>query len=370
MNEFTVEEAQHSQGANIKIIGCGGGGGNMINHMMRIGLENLDLIVANTDGQALNKSLAKTKIQLGPNITRGLGAGGDPNIGAQSADETFEELKSSLKNSDIVFIASGFGGGTGTGATPIIARAAKEVGALTVSVITMPFTFEGLKKKKLAEAGLNELKRESDSILVIQNEKVKNLIDKNAPVKEVYALVDDVLAKAVKGMVSILLDNGHINVDFADVKTIMSHRGLALMGVGSAQGTNAAMEALANALECPLLDGLDVKNARGIILNVRHNPSFPFMQIADAVSSLEESVDEEISFKYGYSDDETMEEDKIEVTVIATGFEYQDNHPKNNKNTENKKTTNYIGLAKTGTLDMEEISTHYDVPTFLRKQMD
>ncbi|KGI56477.1 cell division protein FtsZ [Campylobacter sp. MIT 97-5078] len=374
MSEFTVEEMQHAKGAKIKIIGCGGGGGNMINHMMNMGLNNLDLIVANTDGQALTKSLAKTKIQLGEKTTRGLGAGGDPDVGAESAKENFEEIKAALDQSDIVFIASGFGGGTGTGATPIVARAAKEVGALTVSVITMPFAFEGAKKKKFAETGLAELKKESDSILVIQNEKVKNLIDKKASAREVYALIDDVLARAVKGMVSILLDNGRVNVDFADIKTIMSHRGLALMGMGSAQGENAAMEALANALESPLLDGLNVKNAKGLILNFKHHPSFSFLQIDGAAQSLAESLGSDVSYKYGYYEDESMEEDMVEVTIIATGFEYQDQHGKidpaaTNKESENKKTP-YVGLGMTGTFNNDEIITHLEVPTWIRKQMD
>ncbi|TKX28604.1 cell division protein FtsZ [Campylobacter sp. MIT 12-5580] len=374
MSEFTVEEMQHAKGAKIKIIGCGGGGGNMINHMMNMGLNNLDLIVANTDGQALTKSLAKTKIQLGEKTTRGLGAGGDPDVGAESAKENFEEIKAALDQSDIVFIASGFGGGTGTGATPIVARAAKEVGALTVSVITMPFAFEGAKKKKFAEMGLAELKKESDSILVIQNEKVKNLIDKKASAREVYALIDDVLARAVKGMVSILLDNGRVNVDFADIKTIMSHRGLALMGMGSAQGENAAMEALANALESPLLDGLNVKNAKGLILNLKHHPNFSFWQIESAAQSLAESLGSDVSYKYGDYEDESMEEDMVEVTIIATGFEYQDQHGKidpatTSKDNESKKTP-YVGLGMTGTFNNDEIITHLEVPTWIRKQMD
>lgn len=370
MSEFIVEEMQHSKGAKIKIVGCGGGGGNMINHMMRVGLNNLDLIAANTDGQALNKSLAKTKIQLGSKLTKGLGAGGDPQVGIESAKEAFEELKSVFENCDIVFLASGFGGGTGTGATPIVAKAAKEMGALTVSVVTMPFAYEGDRKKKLAQEGLNELKKESDSILVIQNEKVKNLIDKNAPAREAYALVDDVLAKAVKGMVSLLLDNGQINVDFADVKTIMTYRGLALMGVGSGEGQNAAEQALANALECPLLDGLDVKNAQGIILNVRHNPNFPFMQMADAVASLQNSVGENINFKLGYSEDESMQEDKIEMTIIATGFENKENKAESKSQSKANDYLENIGMKKTGTLDMEELGSYLDAPTYLRKQMD
>ncbi|ECP9118076.1 cell division protein FtsZ, partial [Campylobacter jejuni] len=203
MSEFLVEEMQHNKGAKIKVIGCGGGGGNMINHMVKMGLNDLDLIAANTDAQAISISLAKTKIQLGEKKTKGLGAGMLPEVGAESARESFEEIKASLSQSDIVFIASGFGGGTGTGATPVIAQAAKEIGALTVSVVTMPFAFEGKQRKKLAESGLLELKKESDSILVIQNEKLLSIIDKKAGIKDAFRLVDDILARAVKGMVSI-----------------------------------------------------------------------------------------------------------------------------------------------------------------------
>jgi len=373
MSEFIVEEAQHSKGAKIKIIGCGGGGGNMINRMVSMGLDNLDLIVANTDAQALSKSGAKTKIQLGEKTTRGLGAGGDPRVGAESANENFDEIKAALEQSDIVFVASGFGGGTGTGATPIVARAAKEVGALTVSVVTMPFKFEGPKKKTLAESGLLELRKESDSILVIQNEKVKNLIDKSASSNEVYSMVDEVLARAVRGMVSILLDNGDINVDFADVRNIMgTNRGLALMGMGSANGPDAAMHALENAIESPLLDGLNVKDARGVILHFKHHPDFPFMQVMEAAENLQETLSSggnEISFKYGISYDESMESDKIEVTIIATGFEYQDEKSKAEAKEEAKRNS-YISLGRTGTYNNEELINHLDTPAFLRRQMD
>lgn len=372
MSEFTVEEAQHSRGAKIKIIGCGGGGGNMINRMIKMGLDNLDLVVANTDAQALAKSGAKTKIQLGEKTTRGLGAGGDPKVGADSAAESQDDIKAALEQSDIVFIASGFGGGTGTGATPIVARAAKEVGALTVSVVTMPFKFEGAKKKALAEAGLLELRKESDSILVIQNEKIRSLIDKSAGSNEVYGMVDEVLARAVRGMVSILLDNGDINVDFADVRNIMSsNRGLALMGMGSANGPDAAMHALENALESPLLDGLNVKEARGVILHFKHHPDFPFMQVMEAAEYLQETLssDSEINFKYGISYDESMEPDKIEVTIIATGFEYQDEQKKANAKEEAKRNS-YISLGRTGTYNNEELISHLDTPAFLRRQMD
>lgn len=371
MNEFIVEEAKHTKGAKIKIIGCGGGGGNTINHMIKEGLSDLDLIVTNTDGQALNNSLAKTKIQLGEKTTRGLGAGGDPKVGAESAKENYEELKAALEQSDIVFIASGLGGGTGTGATPIVAQAAKEVGALTVAVVTMPFNFEGPQKRKRAEAGLVELKKESDSILVIQNEKLISLIDKSASAAETYRLVDDILGRAVKGMVSILLENSQINVDFADVKAIMSHRGLALMGMGEAKGTNAAMQAFENALESPLLEGLDIKNAKGVIVHFKHHPNFPFLQIAEVGNHIQDMLTDDVAFKYGESNNEDMEEDQIEITIIATGFEYQDSAQNGSKNPNKDVSINlFKDLGKTGTENEEMIINILDTPTISRNQED
>ena len=371
MEGFTIEEAPHTKGAKIKIIGCGGGGGNTINYMIKEGLSELDLIAANTDGQALNNSLAKTKIQLGEKTTGGLGAGGKPEIGAESARESYEELKAALEQSDMVFIASGLGGGTGTGATPIVAKAAKEVGSLAVSVVTMPFNFEGKAKRRLAEQGLAELKKESDSILVIQNEKLLSLVDKNASTKAAFALVDDVLARAVRGMVSILVENSRINVDFADIKAIMSHRGLALMGMGEAQGQDAAMEALQNALESPLLDGLDIKRAKGVIVHYKHHSNFPFLQIAEVSNYLQEMLDENITFKFGESEDDAMEEDKIEITVIATGFDYHEQGAKVEGSDDKFGSNAFIkNFVKTGTYDSEDFLNIIEEPSYTRNQMD
>lgn len=370
MSDFIVEETKHSKGAKIKVIGCGGGGGNMINHMAKTGLNNLDLIAANTDAQAISNSLATTKIQLGEKKTKGLGAGMLPEVGAESANESYEEVKAALSQSDIVFIASGFGGGTGTGATPIIARAAKEIGALTVSVVTMPFSFEGKQRKSLAEAGLEELKKESDSILVIQNEKLLSVIDKKAGIKDAFMLVDDILARAVKGMVSILLDDGNINVDFADVRTIMGHRGLALMGVGSASGESAAEEALANAMESPLLDGMDIKGAKGVILHFKTNSNYSFFEIAGAANSVEELVDKNAKIIFGVTNDDSMDEDKVEVTIIATGFESQASEKNKEEKKLNDKKNIFVNLKKASGGFDEELMNQIEVPAFLRRQMD
>lgn len=370
MSEFLVEEVQHNKGAKIKVIGCGGGGGNMINHMIKMGLNDLDLITANTDAQAIANSLAKTKIQLGEKKTKGLGAGMLPEVGAESARESFEEIKAALSQSDIVFIASGFGGGTGTGATPIIAQAAKEIGALTVSVVTMPFNFEGKQRRRLAENGLSELKKESDSILVIQNEKLLSIIDKKAGIKDAFKLVDDILARAVRGMVSILMDNGDINVDFADVRTIMSHRGLALMGTGSSSGESALEEALSNALESPLLDGMDIKGAKGVILHFKTSSDCSFFEISAAANSVQEIVDENAKIIWGTTIDDDME-DRVEVTIIATGFENKSNEVESKNVEVSTKKNSYLNLKKvSGGYDEEMITEIEKTPAFLRRQMD
>ncbi|HHD83392.1 MAG TPA: cell division protein FtsZ, partial [Campylobacteraceae bacterium] len=230
-------------GAQIKVIGVGGGGGNMINHMVNeeVTVDNIGLIAANTDAQALDTSKAGTTIQLGERKTKGLGAGMKPDVGRESALESYEEIKEALDGADMVFIASGFGGGTGTGAAPVVAQAAKEVGALTVAVVTKPFGFEGRKRMKLAEKGIDELKKESDSIVIIPNDKLLSIVDKNLGIKESFKLVDDVLSRAVGGMSAVVLSTGEndINVDFADIQTIMSHKGMAILGVGEAQGEDA-----------------------------------------------------------------------------------------------------------------------------------
>ncbi|AJC88103.1 cell division protein FtsZ [Campylobacter insulaenigrae] len=367
MSEFLVEEMQHAKGAKIKVIGCGGGGGNMIDHMVNMGLNDLDLISANTDAQAIMKSLAKTKIQLGEKKTKGLGAGMQPEIGAESARESFEEIKAALSQSDIVFISAGLGGGTGTGAAPVVAQAAKEAGALTVSVVTMPFTFEGKQRKKLAEMGLAELKKESDSIIVIQNEKLLSILPKKAGIKEAFKLVDDILTRAVRGMVSILLEDGDINVDFADVRTVMSHRGLALMGVGQGEGENAIMEALESAIESPLLDGMTMKGAKGVIIHYKVGPECSLLEISQATQSISDESDENAKVIFGVTADESMG-DKVEVTIIATGFE--DKNEIQAKEQEESKKNSYMNLRKASGGFDEEVISQLDVPAFLRRQMD
>ncbi len=385
MEEFEIDIVEtkcHTNGAKIKAIGVGGGGGNMINHMIQEGINSIDLIVANTDAQALESSLAPYKMQLGLNATRGLGAGMVPEKGREAALESFEDIKAMLEGADIVFISAGLGGGTGTGAAPIIAQAAKEVGALTVSIVTSPFKFEGRKRTKLAKEGLEELKRESDSIIVVPNEKLLSIVEKNLGIKESFRMVDDILAQAVGGISKVILSHGEndINLDFADVKTVMSHRGLALMGTGYSCGTNAAYDAAKAAIESPLLDNISIDGAMGVLVHFDIHPDYPIMEIGEAMSIVEESADEDASVIFGTTTDPNMEVDEVKITIIATGFEDKNAIPEptkiktqetllgNNATTVN--TISSLGGRKVvGGYDGDHEDI-LDVPTFLRKQMD
>ena len=381
MEEFEIDIVETkclTNGAKIKAIGVGGGGGNMINHMINEGINSIDLIVANTDAQALDSSLAPYKMQLGINATRGLGAGMLPDKGREAALESFEDIKSMLGGSDIVFISAGLGGGTGTGAAPIIAQAAKEVGALTVSIVTSPFKFEGRKRTKLAKEGLEELKRESDSIIVVPNEKLLSIVEKNLGIKESFRMVDDILAQAVGGISKVILSHGDndINLDFADVKTVMSHRGLALMGAGYSTGTNAAYDAAKAAIESPLLDNISIDGAMGVLVHFDIHPDYPIMEIGEAMSIVEESADEDASVIFGTTTNENMAVDEVKITIVATGFEDKNAVP---EPTVTKQKT----LLSSNTCDLNTVRSKMvvggyngenedilDVPTFLRKQMD
>ncbi len=375
MSDFIVEESKYTYGAKIKVIGIGGGGGNMINHMIKEGISGIDLIAANTDAQALEHSLATTKIQLGEKKTKGLGAGMIPEVGRESALESYEEIKSALENADIVFIASGFGGGTGTGAAPIIAQAAKEVGALTVSIVTRPFMFEGRKRAKLAEIGLNELRKESDSIVVIPNDKLLSIVDKTLGIKDSFKIVDDVLCRAVSGMSLVVLSSGQgdINLDFADVQTVMSHRGMALMGVGESSGEGAAIEAIKNAIESPLLDNMSIDGALGVLVHFQIPPTCPITEISDAMSIVYESADEDADVIFGTTTDETMEGNRARVTIVATGFDSKMEETKELKlldpNQEAIKHERIMRMKKvSGGYESQE--DYLDIPTYIRHQMD
>lgn len=326
MKGFSVEENSSVYGAKMKVIGVGGGGGNMINHMIREGFvyDKVELIVANTDAQALDKSEAKTRIQLGETKVKGLGAGGKPEVGKESAEESYDEIKNQLDYADIVFIGSGFGGGTGTGAAPVVARAAKENKSLTIGIVTTPFAFEGLKRMKQAKAGIEELKKECDSIIVIPNEKLLSLVNpKEAGIKDCFKLVDNVLMRAVNGMVSVIMNSGKsdVNVDFADVKTVMSHRGIAIMGVGVSEGDEAVNEALKDALQSPLLDDISIDGAMGVLVHFRINTKCSLLEISKAMTMVQAAASDEADIIFGTTTDESIENNRVEVTLIATGFE-------------------------------------------------
>ena len=386
--ETTASGTESVEGAKIKAIGVGGGGGNMINHMISENVKGIDLIVANTDAQALESSLSPIKLQLGANATRGLGAGMKPEIGREAALESFSEIKDTLAGADIVFISAGLGGGTGTGAAPIIAQAAKEVGALTVSVVTTPFKFEGRKRQKLAKSGLEELKRESDSIIVVPNERLLSIVEKNLGIKESFRLVDDVLCQAVSGISNVILSHGpnDINLDFADVKTVMSHRGLALMGSGSSQGANAAYDAAKAAIDSPLLDNISINGAKGVLVHFHIHPDYPILQISEAMEIIEEHADEDASVIFGTTTDGTLEIDQVKITIVATGFEEPDavaSNPQAEKvkqaetllgsqgaNTSAPNPYNTLGGRRVVGGDYTTDEDILDVPTFLRKQMD
>lgn len=382
--EITVEETRDScTGARIKVIGVGGGGSNMINHILRSGAhDQVELIAANTDSQALDGCASSSRIQLGNKLTKGLGAGMKPEVGRESAIECYDEIKEMLVDADIVFIAAGLGGGTGTGAAPVIAQAAKETGALTISVVTKPFRFEGNKRSRLAEQGLAELKKESDSIVVIPNDKLLSIIEKSLGIKESFKIVDDVLARAVNGMSAIILNHGDsdINMDFADVRTAMSHRGLALMGIGECSGSNAAYEAIKSAIESPLFDNMSINGAMGVLVHFDIHSDYPLTEISDAMQIIYDSADEEADVIFGTTTSSSQEPDRVKITIVATGFEKElvrsdDSRLKllrphvDEVEHEEQKATKATQIRKVSG-GYEENEDILDIPTFMRKQMD
>ena len=327
MNEvYKIEETTKTQGARIVVVGVGGGGGNMIGHMINEGIEGIEMIAANTDAQVLQASAAPLKIQMGSRLTKGLGAGMKPEVGKDSAEESQDEIRDALEGADIVFIAAGLGGGTGTGAAPVIAKTAKDLGALTISVVTKPFSFEGKKRMRLAEAGLQELKDESHSIVVIPNDKLLSIIDKNLGTKESFKMVDAILARAVNGTSGVILSSGDndINLDFADLQTVMCHQGLALMGVGEHQGENAAYEAIKAAIESPLLDNMSIDGAMGVLVHFHMHPDFPMLAISEAMAIVHESADEDADVIFGTTTDPDIAIDYVKITLVATGFEHME----------------------------------------------
>lgn len=304
----------------IKVIGVGGAGCNAVNTMIGSGLARVDFIAANTDLQALDRSLAPYKIQLGPERTRGLGAGAKPEIGKDAALESKDHIRECLEGADMVFVTAGMGGGTGTGAAPIVASIARELGILTVGVVTKPFQYEGQRRHKHAEEGIRDLRRHVDTLLVIPNQRLLGIVDKATPLLEAFKVADDVLRQAIQGIADVITTTGHVNVDFADVRTIMSHTGRAVMGMGISRGTNRAIEAAQKAICSPLLEEGSVEGARGVLLNITGGPNMSLHEIEEAASIIQQTADSEANIIVGQVINPDMGDDLV-VTVIATGFD-------------------------------------------------
>jgi cell division protein FtsZ len=317
---FEMTDAENRiNGAKIKVVGVGGGGCNAVNTMIRSGLSGVEYIVANTDAQALSISLADTKIQLGGTVTKGLGAGANPEIGKKSALEDYEKISEVLKGADMVFITAGMGGGTGTGAAPVIAKLAKELGALTVGVVTKPFVFEGKKRFKQAEEGIRNLEESVDSLITIPNQRLLYLAGENLSLVDTFKKADEVLLNAVRGISDLINNTGHINADFADVSTVMANKGLALMGTGTAAGAGRAIKAATEAISSPLLEDISINGATGIIINITGSDTLSMHETNEAVTLIMEAADENAEIIFGTVIDNNMV-DEIKVTVIATGL--------------------------------------------------
>ncbi|GAB6273165.1 MAG: cell division protein FtsZ [Peptococcaceae bacterium] len=316
MLEFELETKQI---ASIKVIGVGGGGNNAVNRMIISGLKGVEFIAVNTDAQALQLTQTLNKVQIGAKLTKGLGAGGNPEIGQKAAEESKEDLNQALKGSDMVFVTAGMGGGTGTGAAPVIAEVAKELGVLTVGVVTKPFTFEGHKRMNQAETGIQNLKEKVDTLITIPNDRLLQVIDKHTSIVEAFRIADDVLRQGVQGISDLIAVPGLINLDFADVKTIMKDTGSALMGIGVAKGENRAAEAAKVAISSPLLE-TSVEGAKGVLLNITGGTSLTLFEVNGAAEIIFQAADPEANIIFGAVIEENMEEE-VRVTVIATGFD-------------------------------------------------
>ncbi|WP_251440903.1 cell division protein FtsZ [Veillonella intestinalis] len=307
-----------SEFASIKVIGVGGGGSNAVNRMIDSGLQGVEFLVANTETQALDNSKATTKIQLGEKLTKGLGAGANPEVGEEAAQESREEITKALQGSDMVFVTAGMGGGTGTGAAPIVAECAREMGALTVGVVTKPFTFEGKRRKNQADKGIEMLTSKVDTIIVIPNDKLLQVVDKKTPLNEAFRTADDVLRQGIKGISDLITVPGLINLDFADVKTIMTNQGEALMGIGIGEGENRAVDAAKMAINSPLLE-TSIEGAKGILLNITGSNDLSLFEINEAAEIISEAADPEANIIFGSVIDENLG-DRVQITVVATGF--------------------------------------------------
>ncbi len=330
IGQASIEEVSESayKGAKIVVVGVGGGGSNMIKHLVEYGVhQDVTPIAVNTDGQHLKNNPAPVKILLGKESTGGLGAGGVPDVGRKAAEESANEVREAIKDAKLVIVSTGLGGGTGTGATPTIVKIAKEVGALTIAIVTKPFKYEGNQKRKRAEEGLKELEQSSDSILVIPNDKILLTMKKNASTTECYREVDDVLVRAVSGISTIITKPGNINVDFADLKSALGFKGFALMGIGEATGEDSAKLAVESAIQSPLLDDASIEGAKSIIVFFEHHPDYPMMAYSQACDFIQDQAHQDVDVKFGQHTNENIPIDHVRVTIIATGSEKNSNEP-------------------------------------------
>jgi cell division protein FtsZ len=405
---FEIVEQPSSLTARIKVIGIGGGGGNAVNTMIGGKLSGVDFLVANTDAQSLEASQAPVRIQLGGLVTKGLGAGANPEIGRRAALEDQERIREYLDGSDMIFITAGMGGGTGTGGAPVIARVAREVGALTVGVVTKPFIFEGKKRMRQADDGIEELKQSVDTLIVIPNQRLLSIAAKTTTMLDAFHKADDVLLQAVRGISDLIITPGLINLDFADVRTVMAEMGLALMGAASASGENRAIEAAQKAISSPLLEDISIQGARGVLINITGGPDMCLHEVNEAASMIQEEAHDDANIIFGAVIDETIT-DEIRITVIATGFGEMKEEKKPasapllssvanmvNAAPKNKKVVHLGTIVddldtptwqrkKQGSEEVETLTLNknsfqfnanqedddkYDIPTFLRRQMD
>ncbi|WP_407268054.1 cell division protein FtsZ [Radiobacillus sp. PE A8.2] len=353
--------------ATIKVIGVGGGGSNAVNRMIEHGVQGVEFIAVNTDAQALNLSKAEVKLQIGTKLTRGLGAGANPEVGKKAAEESKEQLQEALQGADMVFVTAGMGGGTGTGAAPVIAQVAKELGALTVGVCTRPFTFEGRKRSNQAVTGIEGLKDSVDTLIVIPNDRLLEIVDKNTPMLEAFREADNVLRQGVQGISDLIAVPGLINVDFADVKTIMADKGSALMGIGVATGENRATEAAKKAISSPLLE-TSIDGAHGILMNITGGTNLSLYEVQEAADIVTSAADQEVNVIFGSVINEELK-DEIVVTVIATGFDEAQitaTQPKQRPVASNKPQGGSERKVADQRVKQEEDTL--DIPTFLRNR--
>ena len=373
MLNFDVEEQLGM--ACIKVIGAGGGGNNAVDRMIESGLQGVEFIAVNTDKQALNHSKASKKIVIGEKLTRGLGAGAKPEIGKKAVEESKEEIMNVLTGADMVFVTCGMGGGTGTGSAPVIAQMAKEAGILTVGVVTKPFAFEGKKRMKNAEEGIQELKANVDTLITIPNDRLLQLVQKNTSMVDAFSMADDVLKQGIQSISDLIAMPGLINLDFADITSVMKDQGLAHMGIGEASGENRAIEASRQAIQSPLLE-TSIKGAKGVILNITGGASLGLLEINEASTLVQQSCDEEVNLIFGATIKEELQ-DEVKITVIATGFEEGDGTELKNTMTElNSVSTTTTAPKATTTPTVKatpvaptiEVKKEDDVPSYLRRR--